>query len=210
MNKSILLALALLFFRATDLAAQIPQQQVEQARADLQKRGIDDKEVEKRLRARGFDPSNVRPDQLAEIQRATQEIIAELEAEKAAAQPKMKSSGSVLQPATTQNPSSNLPEKQANEADLKEKVEKTVKKTEAKIKEGVAADEAVTEATQATTAENLPTSKIFGQAIFRQRKLEVYRQTNEINTPDGYELGPGDKLAISIWGLAVFNQRLVK
>ena len=54
-------------------------------RNELQEQGIDDKEVERRLIQRGFDLNNIDsndPQQILELQQATEEIIAEIKSEK--------------------------------------------------------------------------------------------------------------------------------
>lgn len=50
---------------------------------------------------------------------------------------------------------------------------------------------------------------LYGQQIFRDRRLAVYRQTSELTVPDDYVLGPGDKLVVSVWGqVAAYSEEL--
>jgi len=59
----------------------------EQAIKELRKQGVDQSEVEKRLLERGYDPYEIDPDnptELLEIQRVTEEIIAEIKSEQLA------------------------------------------------------------------------------------------------------------------------------
>ncbi len=50
---------------------------------------------------------------------------------------------------------------------------------------------------------------IYGQQLFRDRRLSIYRQTSELTVPEDYILGPGDKLVVSIWGqVAAYSEDL--
>lgn len=52
-------------------------------------------------------------------------------------------------------------------------------------------------------------TRIYGQQIFRDRQLSVYRQTSELTVPGEYILGPGDKLVVSVWGqVAAYSEEL--
>ena len=46
----------------------------------------------------------------------------------------------------------------------------------------------------------LAPSPIFGQHIFRNKSIKLYRQSQDVKPPDSYVLGTGDIIAISIWG----------
>ncbi len=48
--------------------------------------------------------------------------------------------------------------------------------------------------------EEEPEILIYGQELFRNKMLSVTKKSDEINAPDSYILGPGDKLVVSIWG----------
>ena len=65
-------------------AQQLSQDEI---RKQLEKEGIDEEEVRKRLIAEGYDPINIdlnNPNELIEIQKATERIVEEIKAEKAA------------------------------------------------------------------------------------------------------------------------------
>lgn len=54
-----------------------------------------------------------------------------------------------------------------------------------------------------------PGSRIYGQQIFRDRQLSIYRQTSETTIPADYVMGPGDKLVVSVWGqVAAYSEEL--
>ncbi len=52
-------------------------------------------------------------------------------------------------------------------------------------------------------------SSIYGQELFRNKLIDVYRSSSEINAPDNYVLGPGDELVVSIWGVSQFENNFV-
>ena len=45
-----------------------------------------------------------------------------------------------------------------------------------------------------------PKAKIYGQDIFRTNKVNFYQKATNPNPPNNYEIGPGDKLSIAVWG----------
>lgn len=45
-----------------------------------------------------------------------------------------------------------------------------------------------------------PEVLIYGQELFRKGLLKVFSKSDEINAPESYVLGPGDKLIVSTWG----------
>lgn len=56
---------------------------------------------------------------------------------------------------------------------------------------------------------NLPPVKIYGQEIFRNQTLQVYRQADNIRPRDNYLLGPGDEITVSIWGVSIFERTYI-
>ncbi len=51
-----------------------------------------------------------------------------------------------------------------------------------------------------------PKSNIFGQHIFQNKNLSYFQSSAELNVPDTYVLGVGDKIAVSIWGRSQLNE----
>src|SRR5690606_5032739 len=76
------------------------------------------------------------------------------------------------------------------------------------VLEGASVEEAVAEAV-AEKEPDLPAPKIYGQEIFRNQTLKVFRQADNIKPRDNYRLGPGDELTISIWGTSIFERTYV-
>ena len=50
-----------------------------------------------------------------------------------------------------------------------------------------------------------PSGRIFGQDLFRNKNLKIFNKATQTNAPDGYILGIGDELSISVWGFAEYN-----
>ena len=50
---------------------------------------------------------------------------------------------------------------------------------------------------------------IFGQGLFRNKVINVYQNSNEINAPSSYILGPGDEVIVSIWGRSQLDESYV-
>jgi len=57
--------------------------------------------------------------------------------------------------------------------------------------------------------EEVNTSEIYGQDLFRNDILQLTAKSDEINAPDSYILGPGDELVISVWGRSQFEKEYV-
>ena len=170
--------------------AQIPPQINERiAREELQKRGISEDAVRKRMQEKGFDVDNIDPDRIPQFQQALEETIAELEAE---------AEGAV------QDIVEEVSEKAADEAVQNQAAEATQEIAE-KVEEGVPIQEAISE--ELLDAQpDLPPAALFGQHIFRNKSIKVYRQAEDIKAPDSYILGPGDELVVSIWGASVLEE----
>ena len=163
----------------------------EQAWQELVKRGLKEEDVRQRLLLRGIDLDNVDPNaaDLPAIQKAIEEVILELEKEK-------KSGSLVISsdslPSNKQSPNNLIPGGNRTSAgDIQLALER-----------GASPQEAVSEILSEIQQDSLTPVKIFGQEIFRDQDLGIYRQSDRINPPDNYLLGPGDQLAVSIWGLS--------
>jgi polysaccharide biosynthesis/export protein len=61
-------------------------------------------------------------------------------------------------------------------------------------------EEALTEEIAQQIQRKLPPAQIYGQALFRDKNLGVFRVANDVKPPDSYILGPGDEVTISIFG----------
>lgn len=149
--------------------------QKEQALSELVKRGISEDDFRAKMQERGIDIDNLSQEQLLTLQPVIEEVVQEIEAENAAKA-------------------------------IKQTVDETASKSSVEISQAVEAGssikEAVSEELIENAAQDLPPEKIYGQEIFRNKSLKLFRTTNDVKPPDAYLLGSGDKIAVSIWGIS--------
>jgi len=180
----------LLLLTAAVAFAQTANPQVQaQARAEIQRRGLDEAEVRTRLQQRGIDIDNVQPEQLATLQPTIEQIISELEAEKNKSQA----------PSPTSKPETRNPKPEALSRSQAEEIQQ-------KVKQGASVEEAISELSDTSTAA-LPPAQIWGQHLFRGKSLSVFRTNNEVKPPDTYVLSTGDVLTISVFGASQFDSQ---
>lgn len=164
----------------------IPKQSEEMARQEAESRGLEWEEVKSRMKVRGFDLDNLKPEQLPEAEAALQEVVEEMEKEKAA---QADTSGEEEKITKTEKAAASEVVKEKSE-DIQEKVD-----------EGASVQEAISE----TTSEELKDKKteitnIYGHNVFSGSELSLYRTTEGAQAPAQYVLGTGDKVRISIFG----------
>ncbi len=151
----------------------------EQMRAEIEKRGYNTSMVEDRMNARGFELGSLPPDQMAAAQSALSEVLKELDAEKSR-------TGSPVIPGNQGTPISPA----------------TGQLPSVNLETNLAPPEppAIVQPIA---------SSIYGQQIFRDKKLGIYNQVQVESTPEGYMLGPGDKIVVSIWGTSAnYNEQM--
>jgi protein involved in polysaccharide export with SLBB domain len=171
---------------------------MQQARQEIQRRGLDEAEVRARLLQRGIDMDRVTPEQLPQLQETVLQVINELEAEKAQqkqtvpAQP----APATRPPETQTKPPAPAPEQIAR--DRSERIQQ-------KVKQGVSIEEAIAEELSDTAS--LPPARVWGQHLFRDKSLSIFRTTNEVKPPDSYVLSSGDVITISIFGASQFDSQ---
>ncbi|MEO1625398.1 MAG: SLBB domain-containing protein [Bacteroidota bacterium] len=191
MNR-IFAVLILLFVSVGIAVAQNLPISEAQAREELRKRGLTEDQVRKKLEEKGIDIDNLSPAELPRLESALEEAVRELEAEQQG----------------TQGASPSAPTIDANPAELKEKLEsdiRDVRKEELEdiqdaVQEGKPLDQAIAEELVDNKQEKLPQSTIYGQQLFRDKRISVFSQSQDINPADSYILGPGDRVNVSIWG----------
>lgn len=189
-----LLGVTILFFFVQILIAQPPITE-EQARAELQKLGIDEELMRQKLLERGIDIDNVDqkdPRALLEIEKAIEEILQEIEAEKAAG---VSPSSSSPPAAPTTNPD---PQPVPEQVVVVDSTDVTIEE----IKSASEAEVEVAEEFIEEFQEQLPLPSIYGQHIFRDKSIQLYRQSEDVKPPDSYILGAGDIIAVSIFGVS--------
>lgn len=174
------LGVAPLFAQVTD--ALLRQQLVE--------RGLDEGVFRQKLRERGVlyeSIDQVPPEDYPRIEIIVKEIIAELEQAQNQQEQSLQLENPTLDPGEVQ------------------KASDAIQQVQESVIEGASVEEAVVEAI-AEEEPDLPNPKIFGQGIFRNQTLKVFRQADNIKPRDNYLLGPGDELTISIWGTSIFER----
>jgi protein involved in polysaccharide export with SLBB domain len=163
--------------------ASAQQVDEEAIKKELEKQGVSEEEVAKRLIERGYDPNNIdinNPTQLVEVQAAADEIVKEIKAEK-------------LVLAKSQEPESIKPE-----------FKKTI------IEEDLGNAEKVLNEAPSTVeiADADEVTEIYGHHLFKNNAINFYSKTQYVKPPPNYILGPGDNVTVAIWGNseANFNQ----
>ncbi len=218
--KKLLLVVSILF-STLSIFAQVNPAQV---KAELDKRGLSQAEVEARLREKGIDINNVNKNNAALVEQQIQQVLAEMEAEKKSGGVKK---GTTTTPTTektkknteiTGSEIKSVEERVKNEAEVAPKNEAVKKQADilAKdkaeeitkaVKDGATVEEAVSEGLQEAEAEK-PKGQVYGIDIFRNKSLKVYRNSDDLKASENYIIGVGDEVNVSIWGIAEYSGTL--
>lgn len=176
-------------------------QSVEEAaiRAEIEKRGYDAERFRTEMIKKGVNPDAINQDNPADMARAkkaAEEVMAMLEAEKRAKQ----ATTQTPQPSqvTTAEPQSKIDKTRS--ADDESKIANQTKDIQKAVKDGATIEEAVSEKLQEVASAKLPPAQTYGQHLFRDKSLQLFRTSEDAKPTKSYVLGPGDKVAISIWG----------
>ena len=174
------------------------------ARAELEKRGYDADRFKQEMIKKGVNPDNINtenPTEVARARKAAEEVMVLLDAEKKAKE----------KPApTTKNQKDTLtvpPSKTVDTrtVDDKEKLTNQTKDIQKAVKDGATIEEAVAEKLQEASIGKLPPAVTYGQHIFRDKSLQLFRTAEDAKPTKAYVLGPGDRVAVSIWGSSTVN-----
>ncbi|MCR9289848.1 MAG: SLBB domain-containing protein [Bacteroidetes bacterium] len=191
--------------------AQVPPISAAQAQAELQKKGITEAELKAKLLEKGINLDNIdptNPTEVAQAQKAIEEAIKEIEAEK--------------QQGQGNNSENNKPTENLKEVDsiketaeeikqtIEDKVEdqigkasqESVEEISEAVEEGKSIEEAVAEEASELIQDQLSNSNIYGQQLFRNKTLKLYTKSEDVLPPETYVLGSGDEINISIWGIS--------
>ncbi|GAB4497604.1 MAG: hypothetical protein OHK0019_31490 [Saprospiraceae bacterium] len=166
---------------------------MQQARQEIQRRGLDEAEVRARLLQRGIDVDHVTPEQLPQLQDTILQVINELEAEKS-----QQTQTKPTQITPAQKPTQPAAPAGQIARDRAEQIQQ-------KVKQGASIEEAIAEELNDTVS--LPAARVWGQHLFRDKSLSVFRTTNEVKPPDSYVLSSGDVITISIFGASQFDSQ---
>ena len=165
--------------------------QAERARQELEKKGIAEDEVKNRLKAKGIDLDNLKPEQLADLEENIQLVVSELEEES------RDTSKSFRDVSTTLiNELDTVFEKQ-----LKENVGDNIEGITKDMEDGASLEEALSnDLSEKLSKKYTVKTNIFGHHIFYDKSIDLFRTTSSSTTPNTYVLDVGDKIAINIFG----------
>jgi protein involved in polysaccharide export with SLBB domain len=192
--------------------AQVPspaeaRAKVAEARAQIQKRNVSDAEIQTRMKAKGIDINNIRPEDADKAQAALNEVLADIDREQAGA----KNTKPVAEDKDAEKKmvDKNTIEKAPASVEVKEATKKVSKTTSQNViqsvKEGATVEEAVAEEIIEAATEKAPEATIYGQQVFRNKNLKIFRNSEDNRAPDTYIIGSGDKMTISLWGTSQEN-----
>jgi protein involved in polysaccharide export with SLBB domain len=174
------------------------------ARAEIEKRGYDADRFKQEMIKKGVNPDNINPDNPADVARAkkaAEEVMVLLDAEKRAKEnpaPVTKNQNGPM----TDPPSKTM---DTRTADDKDKLTNQTKDIQKAVKDGATIEEAVAEKLQEASKDKLPPAVTYGQHIFRDKSLQLFRTAEDAKPTKAYVLGPGDRVAVSIWGSSTVN-----
>lgn len=172
------------------------------ARSELEKRGYDADRFEQEMIKKGVNPKAIdtnNPVEVARAKKAAEEVMAILDAEKNT------KNAANDQKSNTENtpPQSKIDDTRS--VDQPAKVSVQTKDIQKAVKDGATIEEAVSEKLQEASKSALPPAKTYGQQIFRDKSLQIFRTAEEAKPSKAYVLGAGDKVAVSIWGPTELN-----
>lgn len=180
---ALLLGLLICLASPANLFGQIDQET--QARKELEKRGIDEKELRQALLEKGVDMddlSNMSAQEALEVQEIIEETVRELETQNRAQLNKaVNTSNDIKRQETVKVPSKDTTKRDSIRIEAKKDSLKNI---------------------------DLEEVEIYGQQIFRNQSIKVYNQSQEVKPPSSYVLGPGDELIVSIWGLSRLDESM--
>ncbi|MEE9437598.1 MAG: SLBB domain-containing protein [Saprospiraceae bacterium] len=184
MNLKYILIIFLAFLFTAPTYSQIMTEQ--EAREELDRRGINEEELRFELMKRGIDLDNIdvtNPHELIKTREIIEEVMKELETR----------GGAVANEPVT---------KDTSKVDELLSAENNIKQS---VKDGATIDEAISEELQEIAKEELPEAKVYGHHLFRNNSVKFYRKTEDAKPPDTYIIGSGDQVSISIWGQSEAN-----
>lgn len=168
-------------------------------KSEIEKRGYDAERFRQEMIKKGVNPEAVDPDNPQDVTRAkkaAEEVMAMLDAEKRNqnnSDAKQQTSNLIeVRPQSLIDDSRNVD----NPANLSTQA-KDIQKA---VKDGATIEEAVAEKIQEDSKDNLPKATTYGQHIFRDKSLRLFRTAEDSKPSKSYVLGAGDKVAVSIWG----------
>ena len=200
------LFLMIMFFAVLPLTmlAQTPDMMA-MARAELQKRGLEETEVRSRLLENGIDVDNIPPTEYKNYQDRVIDILNKMQAEKAAkkavqtdATPaasanEIPSASPVVTTSVLTAEGTEIIAEAAAAAETPKDIPQTTMGE-------AAAEEALEQALEENHVSKTAGDDIYGHKLFTGTSMDVFRTTDGAQAPDTYVLGYGDEIHVSIFG----------
>lgn len=173
-------------------------------RAELQKRNIDEQKFKDELLKRGIDITKIDPTNTKELARIESEVkaVADMLEKANKNQPVSGSSLDAVNKVVEQK--EQAIKKQMEEADTKQNPNSS---NEAQSGEGKDSKKegGFSNNLQDKQKDQMPEPITFGQQIFKDNSLKLFRTAEDAKPPKTYVLGPGDVVSISIFGASKIN-----
>jgi protein involved in polysaccharide export with SLBB domain len=235
MKKYIFLLFCVFFLTKTTFAQQVSTSvDTSVINSELRKRGLNEEEVRERLIEKGIDIDNIRPQDLPRVQKQIEEIVAELEKEKQQklgielekndelddSEKRAKNERKVLDIDDDSIPTKRTrpieQRKKIEEADINDpkisrkkaiELAKEAIRDSIRLAKGITIEEAfgLKTPTKGTETDTIEPMLVYGHTVFKDGKLGFIKD-KDFKAPDSYILSSGDKVTISISGVAYFNQ----
>jgi protein involved in polysaccharide export with SLBB domain/ribosomal protein S20 len=186
-----------LIFMSLHINAQVLNETA--AKAELEKRGISEQRFREELGRRGIDitkvPSN--PQELLNIEGQLKTVLDDLERE---------AKNKKFDQPDTQNVIKQKEEAiKSKDGEISKEVAKSTKEIKKAVDKGATIEEAISETVQEKQKDQIPEPVTFGQQLFRDNNLKLFRTTDDSKPSKSYILGPGDVVAVSIFGQSSVN-----
>ena len=209
------LFLMILFFAVLPITmlAQTPDMMA-MARAELQKRGLEETEVRARLLENGIDVDNIPPTEYKNYQDRVIDILNKMQAEKAAnkaAQTAATPAASANEAPAASNATTSVLTSEGTEIIAEAAAAAETPKDIPQTTMGeAAAEEALENALEENNVSKTAGDDIYGHKLFTGTSMDVFRTTDGAQAPDTYVLGYGDEIHVSIFGKsqAEIHQRI--
>lgn len=203
--KMKIVAVILLIFSSLYINAQVVSESA--AREELARRGIPEAQFRAEMLRRGINLDNIDPNntqELLRIEKEVKEALDKLEKENKKEEKQKLEGENQKTPKTKEDElkADTIKDKAAEDAKMLNKSGSDIKKA---VERGASLEEAVSENLQEKQKEKLPEAKTYGQQLFRDNSLKLYRTSDETKPPRSYVLGAGDVLAISIFDVSQAN-----
>ncbi len=212
MRKILLISCVLLSSFVSSVLAQTIQNPVvqQQIQVELQKRGLNQTEVDARLKEKGIDVTNIKPEDVPRLEAQIQAVLKEMEAEKLGKKSKTKVDDGeaenidVSEPEPFEDKNKDVKVGAQRKVQTRGGTDLKVDEISKAIKSGESVDVAIAEKLD-ESKETSVLAPVYGMQLFRNKSIKVFRNVDDVKAADNYVLGVGDQLAVSIWGVAEYE-----